>query len=411
MAPFETFGTTRDLYFTGSDANRLKHVCPESFGGGPIDDVRTRGVAVDRFIHRDLLNGLDLPLPASVQQRTGVPGALPMWVFGDPDAAANRDQFPGPLIRSVQGEVLHLTASCKGGTHTIHWHGIEPTPMNDGVGKHSFEVAGNFVHQLQTNEAGTYFYHCHKNTTLHFEMGLFGLFIVDPVSPDPGITAPYLSPPGFVAGRLTTDPPNVETIRYDVEKFWVADDFDSRWHFPEPGHNHGMQDCDADTPFAPETFHVFGTEAFELNDFRADIFNVSGVVLDYGQTGPPFTPVFTGAIADPLIAVNAAVGETVLIRFLNAGYGIQELTMPVDITIIAWDGHPLGVGDLHRYSRPYLVPAGTPIRTTSARRFDLIIDTATTGQFAGNARIDYYEWVKGVPNGLIASVSIPVNIG
>jgi hypothetical protein len=418
-----SFATTRDEYFHGNIGTLWKHVCPPTFGGGPLDPQ-----PADRTIARNLMIRFDLILPPGhpVINMIGT-DRLPMWIIENPDAADTPDDpkqaFPSPLIRTVQGEIVHARVGFKKNTHTIHWHGIEPTTMNDGVGKHSFEGNGNFVYQYQTNEAGTYFYHCHKNTTLHFEMGLFGAFIVDPLNP--GITAdnvlsagfgfnfsdlvaPYTrafrvgggpnalrTVPGYVAGQRDFFGLSAgNAIPYHKEYLWVYDDMDSMWHYPEPHHNHNMQDCDENDPANPALFYEFGTGHFELNMFNPDVFTVSGVVVD--PSGTPST-------TDPRVAITAAPSERVLLRYLNAGYTITKVTLPVDGVIIAWDGHPLGLGGIHQFSSPYLVTAGTSIVISTARRFDMIF----TGTGSGNATIDVYDWVS---NAQLAQVKIPVNI-
>ncbi len=402
MSDFQAFGTARDTFFTGNNNTLLKHVCPPNFGGGPLDFVTP-----NRQFELSLMSRFDLLLPTNVAAMVGT-DRLPMWIIRDNTAGAPvRESFPSPLLRMVQGEIIHARVSANVNTHTIHWHGIEPTAMNDGVGKHSFEISGNFTYQFQANEAGTYFYHCHKNTTLHFEMGLYGGLIVDPLPLEgSGLTAPYVTGgPGFVAGKLNAQD-NAEVIRYDIEKIWVVDDMDSRWHFPEPHHNHNMQICNANDPANPTNFYQFGTGDFELNDFRQDIFAVSGVVMDVGTRNG--NGVFEGEINAPAIGISANVGQVVLLRYINASYTIQELTLPVDATVIAWDGHPLGVGGFHLFSRAYVVPAGNPIRTTSARRMDIIINSGQT--VSDTAHIRNYQWVKGVPDGLVGHVQIPVSI-
>lgn len=396
MSDIQAFGTTRNTFFTGNNNTLYKHVCPPVFAGGPLDRVPP-----DRTFRLQLMRRIDIPLPSLVAAMVGT-DELPMWVIRNRNATPE-ESFPSPLLRMVQGEVIHAEVSASKDTHTIHWHGIEPTPMNDGVGKHSFEIEQSFIYQFQANEAGTYFYHCHKNTVLHFEMGLYGGLIVDPPAPPgSGLTAPYVTGgPGFVAGKLHPQD-QTDLIRYDIEKIWVVDDMDSTWHYPEPDDLHNMQDCNINNPAAPSTFYRYGSSReFELNDFRQDIFTVSGVIMNAG--GPP---PYTGTINAASVRINAAVGQTVLLRYINASYTIQEMILPVDATVIAWDGHPLGLGGFHRFSRPYVVRAGTPIQTTSARRMDIIIKPEQA--FSGQAHIKYYQWIKGVPDGFVGHVQIPV---
>jgi len=334
----------------GEEGHFLKHVCPPTFGGENTDPVTPTVV-----LARDLDGQIDLDLPDGRKVR--------LWVIEDPEDSEHGKVFPSKLIRVREGDVVHARVGGKLNTHTIHWHGIEPSPMNDGVGKHSFEVAGNFVMQWQASHAGTFFYHCHKNTTLHFEMGLYGLLVVDPPEGE-----------GFVR-RLAPEQGNLE--RYDVEAFWVPDEIDTVWH--RLGHEAFMQKCDANDPAGPLTFSQDGI----LNKFRPDVFVITGV-----PTVDDDTP-----IDDPRVAVSARVGQTVLLRVLNAGYTVQQYTFGFDAEVIAMDGRALGVPPDSKYSHPFLLRAGTPFRLTSAMRWDLLVKPTAAGTYP--AVVEFFDWVNG----------------
>ncbi|MBI5741127.1 MAG: multicopper oxidase domain-containing protein [Nitrospirae bacterium] len=317
-----------------------KHVCPPTHGGPPPDPV-----APTVTLARNLLVTIKHPLPDG--------STVPMWVIEDPDDPVGGQVFPSPTIRVREGDVVHVRVGSRVNTHTIHWHGIEPTPMNDGVGKHSFEVTGNFTYQWLAAQSGTYFYHCHKNTTLHFEMGLYGLLLIDPPQGK-----------GFVAGF---NPPD-HIIPYDVEGILVVDEIDSRWHFElENNHDAFMQKCDPEDPVNPAHF----TQNGFLNDFRPDIFVINGVARVDDDT----------PIMDPGVAINAKVGQTILLRLLHSGYTIQRYTIGIDAEAIAFDGRPFGVPPFGKYSRPFIIAAGEPFILTVARRIELIIRPTKPGVF------------------------------
>jgi FtsP/CotA-like multicopper oxidase with cupredoxin domain len=337
----------------------LKHVCPPTFGGENPDPQQPTVM-----FKRNLLTNHDLLLPNG--QRVN------LWVIEDPDDMEGGRVFPSKMIRVKRNEVVQVQVSGKGEMHTIHWHGIEPTPMNDGVGKHSFEITGNFVYQFQPRYAGTYFFHCHVNTTLHFEMGLYGMLIIDPDVEG----APFRTGgPGMVSGVNRGN--GSFLIPYDLEAFWVADEFDTRWHTLK--HKAFMQDCRPADPVAPDSF----TQDGFLNDFRPDVFLITGVPRVDDAT----------PIKAPLVSLDAQVGQTLLVRVLNAGYTVQKYYVGLDAEVIAMDGRALGVPPASKYSHPFRVPAGTPITLTSARRNDLIIRPMRAGVFP--VRVDYHDWVSG----------------
>ena len=73
------------------------------------------------------------------------------------------------------------------------------------------------------------------------------------------------------------------------------------------------------------------------------------------------------------VSVNARVGQTILVRVLDAAYSQIKVTFPVDVVITAFDGRGLGVPPFNRYNSPFTLKAGTPYELTTARRFDALI--------------------------------------
>lgn len=385
----------------------LKFVCPPTFGGGPLDPQPPT-----REVLRNLDTMINIPLPASAAAVTRAGrNDVDAWIIEDPEGDVGARTFPSPIIRTVERDVVWAPVGASFNTHTIHWHGIEPTPMNDGVGHTSFEISGNFVYQFATNQAGTYFYHCHKNTVLHFEMGLYGLLVVDP--PNPGTrpdipAAPYpTGGPGFIPAFLPDFPgfvPDANVVPYDVEALWVPDEFDSIWH--ELGHDAFMQACDNNNPNDPANFTQDGI----LNDFIPDIFFITGVFPRVVRGDLNNLPIITAFIrpntpTDPetgppasLVSPTVRVGQTLLVRLLNAGYTTQEYMIgrpgdAIDATVIATDGHPFGVpGGRDQYSSPFVVPAGTRFRLTTARRIDMLFRPTVPGNFP--VVIRHLDWTK-----------------
>lgn len=254
--------------------------------------------------------------------------------------------FPSSPIRVRQGQIVHTRFTNQGmmWLHTIHHHGIEPSDMNDGVGHTSFDVNGTYTYQWRASQAGTYFYHCHTNTVLHAEMGMYGVLIVDPTD---GSKRPFNNGPV-----------------YDVEAIWAADEFDSRWH----SLSWDAGTCGGDVG---------------LHNLRPDYFIISGV--DGARS----------ALTDPRVAVTMNRGQTLLVRYINAGYLPQRINFgSLKPNIVASDGRPL----------PSAV-AVSSLRATSAERYDFVIKIDTAGTY--EVRIEFLHWVK---NTVIGTARTRINV-
>jgi hypothetical protein len=323
---------------------------------------------------------------------------LEFFLIQNPDVpAAKNGTFPGPTIRIPRGVVFHGQVQGHGQPpHTVHWHGIEPTAMNDGVGHTSMEV-GDYTYQWQPNFIGSYFYHCHRSTIQHFDFGLYGFLIVEPpdaydpsdgknVGGYPRRTAANLTDypqfPGFVGGKLESGDPHAMTVPYDVEALWVIDDIDSVWReqadhahqtFPKHGNNPGVDD-----DFRANDSGKF--DFFAFHDFNPDYFTVTGVNFP-GRVGstvsisPGITvlPDLNSGVKGMQVSVNAKVNQTILVRALCAAYVKIIVTFPVDVVVIGIDGRALGVPPFCQYNHPYTIPAGTPIEMSTAQRFDVLL--------------------------------------
>lgn len=278
---------------------------------------------------------LDIVMPDGQEVR--------FWTFRDKldGNSATREPWPAKPIRVRQGQIVHSTLHAQKNSHTIHHHGMNSSTYNDGVGHVSFEVTGSYTYQFQPSHAGTYFYHCHKNTVLHFEMGMYGFLIVDPP------TGP---------GRLYEGGP-----RYDVEALWAFDDVDPTWR----SLNHSAGLCGDDAG---------------LNIFRPKYFMCSGVPNPRTKT-------------DPRVVINAKVGQRILIRHLNASYSVVTTTFTgLAATIYGADGRPLQHPDFP-WAKPIQVPAGAPIETVAAQRRDIIIIPTKAGVYP--VRTEFRDWITG----------------
>jgi plastocyanin len=304
---------------------------------------------------RQVFNSGKLVMPDGVE--------IPHWGFRDD---AGTESFPSPLVRINSGDLVQGTLHATLRQHTIHWHGIEPDSHNDGVGHTSFEVTGSYTYQWRAHPQtqGTYFYHCHVNTTLHVNMGLYGPLIVDPPGVDPTKPGPK---------KLFAEQP--DAWDYDVEAIWAPTSIERRWHFL----NHAAGMCGEDAG---------------LNILKPDYF----LINDQGQAkdGTP--------ISAPNVAIKAKAGDNILIRTIHAAYvPITYDFFSLDPLLIENDGRPFreNIDLTGRHPQGPLI--GIPWsqfgnqQTTSAARYSFLIQDAKPGVYPVELR--FHHWVTGKVEG------------
>lgn len=273
----------------------------------------------------------------------GAGGDILTWYFQEPGSLAGQGGFngdrvlPSPLIEGVEGQPIRVTLD-SAMPHTIHFHGLDVDQANDGVAGTSGYVADPdfsggfgrvgdatnlgtpFTYDFIAPHAGSYMYHCHVDTVVHLERGMYGIVVVRP--PDGSLNRAWQGGPTF-----------------DREWVWHLHTFDSTWE-------------------------TIGRSDSRTVRYRPDIFMVNGRVS--ADTG-----------SDPTTKIDAALGETVHLRLVNFSYVPALVDLGgIAFDVIASDGRPLAapltgqtqqlVAAGERYDVLFTMPA-TALATVSYR--------------------------------------------
>jgi manganese oxidase len=93
-------------------------------------------------------------------------------------------RVPGPTLRATEGDRIRVIFYNKAGhAHSLHFHGHHPANM-DGV--KPVRNGNVFIYEFDAHPYGVHLYHCHvEPVTRHIGKGLYGMFIIDPVTPRP----------------------------------------------------------------------------------------------------------------------------------------------------------------------------------------------------------------------------------
>ena len=199
------------------------------------------------------------------------------------------DRFvPSAHIEAIEGQLTSVEFQNDSPMqHTIHFHGLDVDQANDGVPATSFAVYpfGSFTYQFVAPHAGTYHYHCHVDTTIHYEKGMYGTVIVRP-------------PSGSTSEAWTGGP------TFDEEVLWQLGTMDTSW-------NNENAPGPATARFYPDVFLLNGKETAD-------------------------------ARVDPFTRVAVTAGQKAYIRVLNSSYNWARVSLGgLPFQVVASDGRPL----------------------------------------------------------------------
>ncbi len=217
------------------------------------------------------------------EDAAGGPLVLPeVWAWQADDLEPS---VPGPVYRVTEGETVELTYENSGHNrpHTVHVHAVGKSWKDDGAPVSTREYVGpdeSHTYTLEADTPGTHVYHCHYQTHNHLDMGMYGIFRVDPAGYEP----------------------------VDREYFFTVRDWDTRLHEREAG---------GDAEYDPVER---SPNAYTLN----------------GRSAPTtFNPEF----GTPLIVSE---GDTVRLHVTNNGYEMHPFhTHNHRFRVIEKDGGPI----------------------------------------------------------------------
>lgn len=225
-------------------------------------------------------------------------------------AIAVNDSIPAPTLRFKVGDtaVIKVSNSLKNQQASIHWHGILLPNEEDGVPYLTtppIEVGKDRVFRFPLTHPGTYWYHSH--TGLQEQQGVYGSIVVEPIKKSNDADREYV----IVLSDWTNENPKsvMKTLMRGSEYYAVKKgSAQSIWGAYKKGQLKSY--------FRRERSRM---PSMDMSDVYYDQFWVNG---------------------KPKIQLDAAPGERIKLRFINAGastyFYINSATGKM--TVVAADG-------------------------------------------------------------------------
>jgi FtsP/CotA-like multicopper oxidase with cupredoxin domain/Cu/Ag efflux protein CusF len=281
-----------------------------------------------------------------VQQEVYPGKRVLFWVYAPLGAAMTSPaRMPSPTIRVEEGDHVRIVLyNTHYFPHTIHFHGVTAPFSMDGAPDFSQVAVApghQFSYEFVASNPGTYWYHCHVDPSVHVQMGLAGMFIIEPKRPDNHFARVVIG-----AGRISSmAKATAET--YQGEYSLVYQDVDERLNRIALAYTDARE------------IEMRMHRDYDSTQRKADIFLLNGYSSPY-------------SLLDTPILVKS--GQVTKLRILDVGgdpiyfhtHGHHPILTDVD-------GDPLPEGQ--QYSRD-------TFEVGPAQRIDLALHTGEDGRYA-----------------------------
>ncbi len=132
-----------------------------------------------------VLDGDTITLTAGLVRRQLAGRSVIMYAFND--------QYPGPLIWTVQHSTIYVRLVNRLRQPTaVHWHGVRIENRFDGVPgltQRAVQPGESFLYRITLPDAGLYWYHPHVRADVQQDLGLAGNIVAEPATPGSGSAA------------------------------------------------------------------------------------------------------------------------------------------------------------------------------------------------------------------------------
>ncbi|MBA2679145.1 MAG: multicopper oxidase domain-containing protein [Ktedonobacteraceae bacterium] len=280
-----------------------------------------------------------------------LPDGTLIHAFGYTDDLHGHAKIPGPVLTVTEGDMVNLTlVNDEDPTNTKFNAGGDGYALAiDGFGladRGPVKMGQRYTYHFIAARAGTYWYHCRVNAIQHLQMGLYGAFIVQS------------------AADASSAYPN--TPLFNKQYTFVLSEMDSVEH---------QQEYDI--------LHK-GGPALNWNNYQPDYFLMNGRA-------------YPDTMMDPADSINGTLGQTVLVRLINAGSEVHMMhTHGFHFLVIGANGRKL---DQSYYKDTLLMEPG--------ERYDIILRLNQVGRFMFHDHIDEDATNNGVyPGGMITMINV-----
>jgi CopA family copper-resistance protein len=280
-------------------------------------------------------------------------------------ATAINGTVPGPLLRLREGDdvQLNVTNSLMDTTHSsIHWHGLIVLFPMDGVPGVNFEgipPGETFNYRFKLKQSGTYWYHSHSG--FQEQTGTYGPLVIEPRGGDPIRSDRDYT---VMLSDWTSDGPEAAFRNVTMSDGYYNFQQRTVWDFFDDVGQRGLKNTVADR--------------MAWGKMRMSPVDLAGI------TGAEYTYLMNGLAPDSNWTALFKPGETVRLRFINAGaMSTFDVRIPgLDMQVVMVDGKAIKPVDVHEFRISVAETYDVLVRPRADKPFTLFAESLDRSGYA-----------------------------